>query len=145
MSDLDDRVKLQKLLRVVAVSASEPVSEAIERRLREACRARAAGRRRSIMIAACIAACLLLALGWQWRLTKVQRTPADTEFAGFMALPYAQSDVPIEQMVIVRVDLDDAGLRGLGLPQSSFSGRKRRRADLLIGQDGMARAVRFAQ
>jgi hypothetical protein len=61
---------------------------------------------------------------------------------GFLALPYAQSDVPLEHAVVVRVTLAPAEASAWGVPVDP--GRRTNvSADLLIGQDGMARAVRF--
>ena len=61
---------------------------------------------------------------------------------GFFALPYAQSDVPLEHAVVVRVNMPPSEASALGMPFDPGA-RKEISADLLIGQDGMARAVRF--
>lgn len=145
MSDTNSALNLQRLLRELAAGEPKLVSPTIEIRLRQAVRARAGQRRRNIAVAICLAACLLIAVAWRWSLPTARSVAPPSEFAGFLALPYAQNDIPMEQMVVVRVDLDAAGLRRLGLPLSSIARRKQTRADLLIGQDGMARAVRFAQ
>jgi hypothetical protein len=60
-------------------------------------------------------------------------------------LPYAQSDVPMEQTIVIRVNLQPADLRSLGLPATAVSRKGRIKADLLIGQDGIARAVRLTE
>jgi hypothetical protein len=79
------------------------------------------------------------------------RTPPEApvtntvDAAGFVVLPYGQSDVPLEEGVIVRVDLAPSQLRSLGVPVSPQAGHANIRADLLVGQDGMARAVRFVR
>ncbi|HLH05581.1 MAG TPA: hypothetical protein VKX25_22625 [Bryobacteraceae bacterium] len=81
---------------------------------------------------AAAAACLILAAGAvvSHGSREVRRAPI-AHSNPFVPLPYGQSDVPLESGVIVRVRLQsDAG------PVD---------ADLLVGQDGMARAVRFDQ
>jgi hypothetical protein len=72
-------------------------------------------------------------------------TPNSARTIGFEILPYGQSDVPLEEGVIVRVDLAPSQLRSLGVSVSSQEGSANVRADLLVGQDGMARAVRFVR
>jgi hypothetical protein len=62
--------------------------------------------------------------------------------SGFIALPYAQSDVPLEQPVIVRVQIPASQLGGMGMPLGHLAAEEKVNADLLVGQDGIARAVR---
>lgn len=69
-------------------------------------------------------------------------TPAASE-GRFIALPYAESGVPFEQGVVIRLDLPSAALIQFGVPPSLRPHTQRVRAEFLIGQDGMARAVRF--
>lgn len=64
--------------------------------------------------------------------------------AGFIALPYAESDVPLEEAVIVRVELESFEMAALGMPLRPAM-RGKIRADLLVGQDGVARAVRLVE
>jgi hypothetical protein len=145
MPDFDSQVSLDELLRELAATAGDASLGVVEARLRLACRARRL-RRRFRIGAAGLAACLLVGFGLGWRASnRPTLPPAEASYTGFMALPYAQSDVPIEQPVIVRVDLQPADLEALGLPPASMIGRNRMRADLLIGNDGIARAVRLAQ
>ena len=63
----------------------------------------------------------------------------------FIALPYAQSEVPLEQPVIVRVHIPVSELGVMGVPFAPATGGERIKADLLVGQDGVARAVRLVQ
>jgi hypothetical protein len=63
------------------------------------------------------------------------------EGGSFIALPYSQSDVPVEQGVIVRVKLQAQDWSALGLPAPARGTAMN--ADLLIGQDGVPRAVRL--
>ena len=64
--------------------------------------------------------------------------------AGFMPLPYAGSGAPLGETVILRVDLPVESVE----INSAGSAAERTRfvpADLMIGEDGIPRAVRFAQ
>jgi hypothetical protein len=137
---------LDSLLKELVGTAGGSPSEAIEARLRLACRARRL-RRRLRVGAIGLAACLLMAFGLGWRASnRPHPVPISEEnYQGFIALPYAQSDVPMEQAVIVRVNVQPADLEALGLPPGLVPGRNRMHADLLIGNDGIARAVRFPQ
>lgn len=65
--------------------------------------------------------------------------------SGFIALPYAQSGVPVEQAVIVRVNIRVSELDGLGVTFAPATTHQSVSADLLIAQDGVARAVRFVK
>ena len=144
MSRLDRGVNLQTLMRELAATASCPLPDRVEVRLRAACRQRQL--RRGFRIGALgLAATLLLTLGWMWHSFGHPPAPADQTYAGFLALPYAQSDVPMEQTIVVRVNLQPADLRSLGLPATAMSRKSRIKADLLIGQDGIARAVRLTE
>jgi hypothetical protein len=61
---------------------------------------------------------------------------------GFLALPYSQSDVPLEHAVVVRVNIPPSEASAWGVAFVPGA-RQKISADLLIGQDGVARAVRF--
>jgi hypothetical protein len=61
----------------------------------------------------------------------------------FIALPYGESGVPLERGVVIRMELRSIDLDQFGVPPSLRPKSERVRAEFLIGQDGMARAVRF--
>ena len=87
-------------------------------------------------VAACLVLSLVLGIEWQASQDRPQRAgqavPASSlAAAGFIMLPYGQNDVPLEQAVIVRVKMESA--------TGSID------ADLLVGQDGMARAFRLVE
>jgi hypothetical protein len=68
----------------------------------------------------------------------------------FVALPYSQSGVPLENPVIVHMTLGRSELGALGVSAAvvnarEIGGTEKIHADLLVGQDGVARAVRFVQ
>ncbi|MBV9265061.1 MAG: hypothetical protein JO061_02720 [Acidobacteriaceae bacterium] len=100
------------------------------------------------------AACLALSLAWFWaqhssRMPRVLQPGRGTYYAngmpGFVALPYAESGVPLEEAVVVRVQLrpSELGLMGLKRVPAGINGSVQ--ADLLVGQDGIARAVRLVE
>lgn len=67
------------------------------------------------------------------------------ETADFVALPDADTDAPLEYATIVRVQLPLYALRDIGLTVNEQSATDRVQADVVLGQDGLARAVRFVQ
>lgn len=67
------------------------------------------------------------------------------EMSGFIALPYAQSDVPLEQPVILHTTIPASELNRIGVMPARRSAQERVAADLLIGQDGVPRAIRLVE
>jgi len=65
--------------------------------------------------------------------------------ADFVALPDADTDAPLEYATIVRVQLPLYALRDIGFAINEQRATDRVQADVLLGQDGLARAVRFVQ
>jgi hypothetical protein len=63
----------------------------------------------------------------------------------FYQLPDADELPPIESATIVRVQLPMSSLRLMGLPVSEDRAAEFIQADMLLGQDGLARGVRFVQ
>jgi hypothetical protein len=63
----------------------------------------------------------------------------------FYALPSASELPPVENAMVVRVQLPMSSLRLMGLLVSEESSAERIQADVLVGQDGLARGVRFVQ
>jgi hypothetical protein len=63
----------------------------------------------------------------------------------FYALPSASELPPVETAMVVRVQLPMSSLRLMGLLVSEESSAERIQADVLVGQDGLARGVRFVQ
>jgi len=118
--------------------------------------ARARRQRRVLMAGVGLAASLVLVAGiawWQWTCcpSPIQPTPtparavASAEVAtGFMPLMYAA--VPMNGGHIVRMHVPERALLAYGLAiPTSFDGSASRTvlADVLVGNDGLARAVRF--
>jgi len=139
--------ELKQRLRELAEMSPHAASVATARRLLETFRAR---RRRKRVWTYWGAAAASLVIGslsyvlWQEheRNVAVAAESSYVSAPGFLPLPYAQSDVPLEHAVVVRVSIPRAEASAWGVPLDP-GGRARVSADLLIGQDGMARAVRF--
>jgi hypothetical protein len=72
------------------------------------------------------------------------RRDATAEMADFVAWPGAQAWPPFESGELMRVNLPVSALPGLGLaPPSSAASIVE--AEIVVGQDGFARAVRLVQ
>jgi hypothetical protein len=150
---MNDHAKLRDALSRLAAEAPHNVSQSAEDRMLAAFRARRAGPRRMWMYGVAAAACFIFALTWLVTHPSPQalRTPSlsvdsyERVPAGFVPLPYAESDVPLEEAVIVRVELQRSQLGRLGIPVSAPAIDGRVSADLLVGQDGVTRAVRLVQ
>lgn len=89
------------------------------------------------------AAVAMLMLGFAWT-QRVQPVATDEASAGFVALPFAEETAPDEQTSIVRVSLSGESLLGMGIPVSSDLLDEQVQADVEIGMDGTARAIRLA-
>jgi hypothetical protein len=74
----------------------------------------------------------------------------DDSIAGFYPLPEAEALPPVENAMVVRVELPVSSLQLMGVPMAWVPVDEERadasvQADLLLGQDGLARGVRLAQ
>ncbi|MFL6350954.1 MAG: hypothetical protein ACJ74Z_03770 [Bryobacteraceae bacterium] len=148
----EDQLKHQ--LRALARAVPQNANPALERRLRAAFQARV-NQRRSRYVASVAAAAGVIAAGlymagthlsWTHKTGADQQATVNTsvhQSSGFVALPYAQSDVPLEQPVIVRVQIPASRLGAMGMPFAHVAAEGNVDADLLVGQDGIARAVRL--
>lgn len=68
---------------------------------------------------------------------------AVTELAEFLPLPFANDDSPLGTAEVVRIRLSESALGVLGLPVSEDASPQPVTADVVIGEDGVARAIRF--
>jgi ferric-dicitrate binding protein FerR (iron transport regulator) len=143
---MKENANVQEALRRLASLSPRHASARTAQRLRAAFlakRKRRSPRRWSFaaMAAACVALVSVALVFHPWRSSPaIPKKQAAAN--GFIALPYSQSDVPMEQAVIVRVRLQPPQWGAFGLtpatPRASAID-----ADLLIGQDGVPRAVRL--
>ena len=143
---------LEAAFRAVAEEdAGIGASPAVEARLLAEVRSIAAARRRRTLAAALgIAAALLLVLSVPaWRMLSRPPAPAPsarevtTEF-----LPLLYSSVPASHVQMVRLAVPRAALASFGLAPLDALDRASTStvlADVLVGDDGLARAVRFVR
>lgn len=145
---MNNPLDLQRALRRLAETLPRDAAPSTERHLLEAFRARKTRPLRTIRYLAASAACLALASAFfLFQYSRHRSHPSATDLSAsaassFIALPYGQSDVPLEQAVIVRVKLQPSEWAAFGAPVAPARGNTIS-ADLLIGQDGVARAVRL--
>jgi hypothetical protein len=143
---------------VASVAASVNPSTEMEQRLLEAFSTlhEPPARRRTLSRAwlSAAAAVLVLATAGVWIVATLSRQgPAATERAasgqprtildGFMMLPVAAGLPALESGLIVRVDVPVSALPSYGVEVVTDSSKSQVQADLLIGQDGQPRAIRF--
>ncbi len=71
----------------------------------------------------------------------------DGEYAegGFIALPNARRPAPSEDVNVVRVEVPRSAMIALGFVVSPDRADERVQADVVLGSDGLARAVRFLE
>jgi anti-sigma factor RsiW len=154
---------LTAALRAVAnQDAGRVASASVEERLRSEVRSIAARRRRRYATALAVAAGLLIVAAvparWMTRRQAVtSSTAADSDAARARAavsevstafLPLAYSSVPITNGQLVRLEVPRAALASFGLAPIEFLDSPSAgtvTADVIVGEDGLARAVRFVR
>jgi hypothetical protein len=73
-------------------------------------------------------------------------TPATRELTtDFFPIPYAPAMTHIDRGQLIRVNVPATSMRNFGLPVSEERMFDRVRADVLLGEDGIARAIRFVR
>ena len=72
-------------------------------------------------------------------------TIADETAAGFYPLPDADALPPVESGMVVRVQMPMASLELIGFPINQDRASERVEAEVLLGQDGLARGVRLVE
>ena len=119
-------------------------SAAVERNLVAAFRAQKQ-RRRMPYLAIAASVLLLVASAWLVRSPKpaaVERTEVATEF---FTVPGADISEPLEEPILVRVTLPRTALVKFGLPINAERSAEFVEADVVLGHNGLARAIRFVQ
>jgi hypothetical protein len=71
------------------------------------------------------------------------RRPAPAQPEPFIAIPYTEPLAPYERAAVVRMDLPMAAIIAAGLPVPPADPSAQARADVLVSQDGRARAIRL--
>lgn len=74
---------------------------------------------------------------------KANETESVTDFISLVA--GAPTGMPLESGQLVRVQMPRAALASLGLPLNAERGNEPVKADVLLGGDGLARAIRFVR
>jgi hypothetical protein len=151
-----ERVLTTCLRQIAAIDATTGASPAVRARLLEEVRALRRERRRSLVKMYALAAGLLIATAAPvWQLStrpavdvSIRPTPAagDAEVAT-MFYPLTYSDLPVTQGNVVRLAIPPAAFASLGVEPVDWIGPQPDTvlADVLVGEDGLARAVRFVR
>ena len=138
----EDTDLIDSLRRLASVLPRE-ASPLVEQQITAAFRSRHP-RKRRIWVYAAVAAVLVLGLT-----VLRQHFAAGRDYvvyaSGFVALPYAQSGVPMESVVVIRVQMRASELSSMGVAVPAAASTARLTADVLVGQDGVARAVRLVE
>jgi hypothetical protein len=165
---MEDNRELLENLRALAADGPQEAPERVERRLRA--EFRALSRRRRVRVWASFAGVAAMTAGialllWVRQAPKpaavamdrvapaaaampaatpdaVEEEEAD---ASFYPLPQAEALPAMENAMVVRVQLPVSSLRLMGFPVDEERADAAVQAELLLGQDGLARGVRLAQ
>ena len=108
--------------------------------------ARLAPTRRRTMAAvlpACAAA-VVLAAGTLWLRPRSTAPPESAASGnGFIALPYSDENLSPEGAVVLEVEVPRSALLLAGMPAGESHSNGRIKAEVVVGADGLARAIRF--
>lgn len=142
---MNDEIDLARQMRLLADAVPSEAGKKAERHLLEAFRLRRR-RRKQLWIYAAAAALAGIALAEGLRMFErpVVRDQV-YDAPGFIALPYSESGVPMESVVVIRVQMRPAELASIGVAVPAEPSNITLKADLLVGQDGVPRAVRFVE
>lgn len=77
--------------------------------------------------------------------TSRRARPAEEVVTEFMPLGNADYSASVDAGQVVRVELPRSALASIGLPVSADRASERIKADVLVGEDGLARAIRFVR
>jgi hypothetical protein len=150
-----DRSLADALRALAEEDTREGASDAVRTRLLADVRSRGRARRRAgVTTALAIAATVVIAVaiaGWRvsWPLssgTPLVETSGDETATAFFPLFYA--GVPMTEGQIVRLEVSTSVLASVGVAPADMPGDGRSAtilADVLVGEDGLARAVRFVR
>lgn len=77
--------------------------------------------------------------------TDVRANVSSDPDSGFYPLPEAEGLPPVENATVIRVQMSVESLQSMGLDVNGDNSADPVEADVLVGQDGLARAVRFVE
>jgi hypothetical protein len=159
---MEDNRELLENLRALAADGPQDAPDRVERQLRAEFRTRI--RRRRIRVWSSFAGVAAVAAGialllWVREAPKPVTGPSsavemqaaapvaaeEEADASFYPLPQAEALPAVENAMVVRVQLPASSLRLMGFPVDEESADAAVQAELLLGQDGLARGVRLAQ
>ena len=156
---------VRRQMRLLSEATDSGPSPQLETRLLSAFRKEVHRRRRQRLVIS-TAALLIVALGAIFSMHEIKRRefrasegrgslvrtygpavlpggPAASDTNDFVPLPYAQSDIPLEGAIVVRVDIPESQIRFAGRTMTRLpKGRHTVEAELLVGLDGVPRAMR---
>jgi hypothetical protein len=155
---MEDNRELLENLRALAADGPRQAPDRVEWQLRGEFRKRAMQRRAKVWASyggvAAIAAGIAL-FAWvretpkPFATTVVAAVPAVAEDeaadASFYPLPEAEALPAVENAMVVRVQLPVSSLRLMGFPVDEDGADGAVQAELLLGQDGLARGVRLVE
>jgi hypothetical protein len=151
---ISNEQELLEGLRALAGESPRQAPARVEQQLVAEFQRRAVRRRRRAWLTAAsagtIAAAVAILLWMKPATTKPvavsQETPVLAEAAAdFYPLPEADALPPVESALVVRVQLPMSSLRLIGLTINEERATERIEADVLLGQDGLARGVRLVE
>ncbi|MBI3678866.1 MAG: hypothetical protein HY235_00420 [Acidobacteria bacterium] len=90
-----------------------------------------------------IAAAALLIAVLLWRSDKPQPAAPVEMVTEFVPLRYGKPLEPGEPIQLIRIQVPQAELLRLGMPVAPDSGARLVKADVVLGEDGLAKAIRF--
>lgn len=137
-----------------ADALSKGASPEVRERLLQEVRAIARAERRSVTKVYALAAVLVIATAipvWQLS-TRTATNPSMRPAAASLEVatefyPLTYSAIPVNHGSLVRLELPAASLAALGVDPAAVAGPQQQSivADVLVGEDGLARAVRFVR
>jgi hypothetical protein len=142
---MNERIDLIDNLRRLASALPREASPRVEQKLIAAFRERQPRKIPAWVFAAAACAVLALALALAHKPLRPAKALDVYLPSGFVALPYSQSGVPMESAVVIRVRIRPAELSSMGVAVPAAASTARLQADVLVGQDGVARAVRLVE
>lgn len=135
---------LHALRNVARETGGFGASPGVEARLRAEVRKIARAHRIATLKACAAAAVLALAVAvpvWQLAIDEPPVAAGGEVATEFLALRY--SNVPLSNGHVVRMEVPEAAMTSFGLQPFGGGARETVLADVLVGEDGLARAVRF--
>lgn len=127
-----------------ALTESEPAGQ--RRALVAAMEQRAAARPRKTYAILAAAASVILVAGIVITDAPRPRPPAPAAAVApeaFIALPYSDDSLSSEGAVVLQVEVPRSAAAMAGMPVNYASGETRVKAEVVVGADGLARAIRF--